>query len=60
MDIIAWPLIGLRDFYDEVSVLKQDLDDQQISHPTAREFLHTIKTLMAKLKACFPWFFLNL
>ncbi|KAI0250890.1 CHAT domain-containing protein [Lactifluus subvellereus] len=52
-------LTNLIEFYEEVSVLKEDLDDQQISHPTAREFLHTIKTLMAKLKACFPRFFLK-
>jgi len=32
------------------SALKKRLDLQNISHMTAGEFLHTIKTMMAKLK----------
>ncbi|KAI9443823.1 hypothetical protein H4582DRAFT_1807697 [Lactarius indigo] len=51
LDIIPWPVIDSRDFYELFATLKTQLDLQRVSHPTAREFLHTIKTLMAKLKA---------
>ncbi|KAI0250892.1 hypothetical protein BJV78DRAFT_1361975 [Lactifluus subvellereus] len=51
LDIIPWPVIESKVFYKVFSDLKKGLDRQQISHPTAYEFLHTIKTLMAKLKA---------
>ncbi|KAI9460706.1 hypothetical protein F5148DRAFT_1276740 [Russula earlei] len=51
LDIIPWPVIESKEFYKLFSVLKKRLDLQKISHPTAGEFLHTIKTLMAKIKA---------
>ncbi|KAH9023069.1 hypothetical protein EDB83DRAFT_1992577 [Lactarius deliciosus] len=51
LDIIPWPVIGSRDFYELFATLKMQLDLQKVSHPAAGEFLHTIKTLMAKLKA---------
>ncbi|KAI9453856.1 hypothetical protein BJY52DRAFT_1189313 [Lactarius psammicola] len=51
LDIIPWPVIESRDFYKLFGTLKKRLDLQKISHPAAGEFLYTIKTLMAKLKA---------
>ena len=57
MDIIPWPVIESRGFYKLFSTLKKRLDLQKISHPAAGEFLYTIKTLMAKLKVCFPHLF---
>ncbi|KAH9059728.1 hypothetical protein EDB87DRAFT_1831890 [Lactarius vividus] len=51
LDIIPWPVIESRNFYKLFATLKRRLDLQKISHPTAGEFLYTIKTLMAKLKA---------
>ncbi|KAH9047481.1 hypothetical protein EDB83DRAFT_2317547 [Lactarius deliciosus] len=50
LNIIPWPVIESREFYNLFSTLKRRLDLQSVSHPTAGEFLHTIKTLMAKLK----------
>ena len=52
MDIIPWPVIESKEFYKSFTTLKRRLDSQRVSHPTAVEFLHTIKTLMAKLKVC--------
>ena len=51
-DIIPWPVIESRGFYKLFATLKKRLDQQKISHSTTGEFLHTIKTLMAKLKVC--------
>jgi len=51
--IIPWPVIGSKEFYEEFSTLKKRLDLQKTSHKTAGQFLHTIKTLMAKLKVYF-------
>ena len=58
LDTIPWPVIESRDFYKLFTTLKKQLDLQKVSHPTAGEFLHTIKTLMAKIKVCpfFPFF----
>ena len=50
LDIIPWPVIDSRDFYKLFATLKKRLDLQKTSHPSAGGFLHTIKTLMAKLK----------
>ena len=50
LDIIPWPVIESKEFYKLFSTLKKRLDSQKTSHATAGEFLHTIKTLMAKLK----------
>ncbi|KAF8267054.1 hypothetical protein EI94DRAFT_1830340 [Lactarius quietus] len=51
LDIIPFPVIEVPGFYKLLLTLKQRLDTQIISYPTAGEFLYTIKTLMAKLKA---------
>lgn len=51
-DIITWPAIESKEFYKSFATLKTQLDQQKASHPTAREFLYTIKILMAKLKVC--------
>lgn len=53
LNIIPWPVIESKEFYSLFSTLKRQLDLQNVSHPTAGEFLHTIKTLMAKLKVRF-------
>ena len=52
LDIMPWPVIESREFYKLFGTLKARLDQQAFSHSTAGEFLHTIKTLMAKLKVC--------
>jgi hypothetical protein len=52
LDIIPWPVIESKEFYKSFTTLKRRLDLQRVSHPTAGEFLHTIKTLMAKIKVC--------
>ncbi|KAI0250873.1 hypothetical protein BJV78DRAFT_1393001 [Lactifluus subvellereus] len=49
--IIPWPVIESKEFYTLFNALETRLKQQKITHPTAYEFLHTIKTLMAKLKA---------
>jgi hypothetical protein len=46
-------VIESKEFYDLFSTLKRQLDLQNVSHPSAGEFLHTMKTLMAKLKVPF-------
>jgi hypothetical protein len=53
LQIIPWPVIGSEDFYTLFFELKKKLH-QQSSHRIAGEFLHTLKTLMAKLKVCSP------
>ena len=50
LEIIPWPVIESKEFYKLFATLKRRLDLQKVSHSTAGEFLHTIKTLMAKLK----------
>ena len=52
LQIIPWPVIASEDFYTLFIELKKKLDQQLASHHTAGEFLHTLKTLMAKLKVC--------
>jgi hypothetical protein len=52
LEIIPWPVIESKEFYNLFATLKRRLDLQNISHSTAGEFLHTVKTLMAKLKVC--------
>ncbi|KAF8306077.1 hypothetical protein DL93DRAFT_2172249 [Clavulina sp. PMI_390] len=51
LDILPWPVIQSREFYDLMTLLKDRLDDQEPSHGNASMFLQTLKTLMAKLKA---------
>ncbi|KAI9453845.1 hypothetical protein BJY52DRAFT_1225384 [Lactarius psammicola] len=53
LEIIPWPVIESKEFYKLFATLKRRLDLQKISHSTAGEFLHTVKTLMAKLKLTF-------
>ena len=50
VDVIPWPVFGSQGFYNLFTVLKRRLDLQRVSHPTAGDFLHRIKTLMATLK----------
>jgi hypothetical protein len=51
LNIIPWPVIESREFYKLFPTLKRHLDNQPRSHHTAGEFLNTLKTMMAKLKA---------
>ncbi|KAF8261846.1 hypothetical protein EI94DRAFT_1705222 [Lactarius quietus] len=51
LNIIPWPLIESEGFYHLFRRVKKTLDQQPTSHHTAGEFLLTLKTLMAKLKA---------
>ena len=60
LQIIPWPVIESREFYKLFPSLKRRLDQQPTSHHTAGEFLHTLKTLMAKLKVCLPAFLRSL
>ena len=59
LQIIPWPVIESKEFYKLFSALKRKLDQQSTSHHTAGEFLHTLKTLMAKLKVCLPTYYLG-
>ncbi|KAL4067468.1 hypothetical protein V8B97DRAFT_2061708 [Scleroderma yunnanense] len=51
LSIIPWPVIESREFYQLFPALKKCLDQQVVTHRAAGEFLHVMKTLMAKLKA---------
>ncbi|KAJ7210563.1 hypothetical protein GGX14DRAFT_451174 [Mycena pura] len=51
LNIIPWPVIESKQFYTLFPAIKRLLDKQEVTHRTAGEFLHTLKTLMAKLKA---------
>ncbi|KAF8548149.1 hypothetical protein OG21DRAFT_1501183 [Imleria badia] len=51
LNIIPWPVIESKEFYKLFRDLKGELDKQVITHRAAGEFLHLMKTLMAKLKA---------
>ncbi|KAI6035786.1 hypothetical protein EDC04DRAFT_2604872 [Pisolithus marmoratus] len=51
LNIIPWPVIESNEFYKLFTKVKQCLDQQPVTHPSAGEFLHKMKTLMAKLKA---------
>ena len=44
------PVIESIGFYKLFPALKRQLDQQPITHRSAGEFLHLMKTLMAKLK----------
>ncbi|KAG9024253.1 hypothetical protein FRB95_011741 [Tulasnella sp. JGI-2019a] len=50
-NVIAWSVIESRQFYTMFSTLRRHLLDQPTTHESAGEFLITLKTLMAKLKA---------
>ncbi|KIJ13989.1 hypothetical protein PAXINDRAFT_100354 [Paxillus involutus ATCC 200175] len=51
LNIIPWPVIESKDFYKLFPAVKRRLDQQVVTHQAAGEFLHMMKTLMAKLKA---------
>jgi hypothetical protein len=51
LNIIPWPVIESREFYKLFPTLKKRLGQQDVTHKAAGEFLHLMKTLMAKLKA---------
>ena len=50
LNVIPWPVIESKEFYEIFATLKRRLDLQNTYHPSAREFLNTIKTLMANIK----------
>lgn len=50
LSIVPWPVIESSQFYSLFTNLRRRLDAQRITHPSAGEFLHTMKILMAKLK----------
>ncbi|KAF8607194.1 hypothetical protein BDV93DRAFT_552935 [Ceratobasidium sp. AG-I] len=49
LDVIPWPVINSPGFYTMFRWLQQKLDRQEFTHGTARVFLHSFKTLMAKI-----------
>ncbi|KAG2048999.1 hypothetical protein BDR06DRAFT_1070390, partial [Suillus hirtellus] len=51
LNIIPWLVIELQEFYKLFPAIKRQLDKQKLIHNTVGEFLHVMKTLMAKLKA---------
>ncbi|KAF7370364.1 VWFA domain-containing protein [Mycena sanguinolenta] len=51
LSIVPWPVIESKQFYMLFPTMKRLLEKQETTHQTAGEFLHTLKTLMAKLKA---------
>ncbi|KAL1684093.1 hypothetical protein EV122DRAFT_200466 [Schizophyllum commune] len=51
LNIIPWPVIESKQFYNYFPALKSALDKQRLTHPSGGEFLQTLKTLMAKLKS---------
>ncbi|KAG8918942.1 hypothetical protein FRC02_002026 [Tulasnella sp. 418] len=51
LTVIPWPVIQSRPFYTLFSRLRNLLFKQPTTHASAGEFLLTLKTLMAKLKA---------
>ncbi|KAH7882014.1 hypothetical protein F5I97DRAFT_1939518 [Phlebopus sp. FC_14] len=51
LNIVPWPVIESKEFYRLFPAVKRRLDQQVVTHKAAGEFLHLMKTLMAKLKA---------
>ncbi|KAG8855501.1 hypothetical protein FRB96_007005 [Tulasnella sp. 330] len=51
LTVIPWNVIESREFYTLFSKLSKQLFKQKTTHGSAGEFLMTLKTLMAKLKA---------
>ncbi|KAG8991998.1 hypothetical protein FRB94_012099 [Tulasnella sp. JGI-2019a] len=51
LTVIPWNVIESREFYTLFSKLSKQLFKQKTTHANAGEFLMTLKTLMAKLKA---------
>ncbi|KIJ06916.1 hypothetical protein PAXINDRAFT_19882 [Paxillus involutus ATCC 200175] len=56
LNIIPWPVIESKYFYTLFPAVKRRLDQQVVTHRAAGEFLHMMKTLMAKLKVSDPHF----
>ena len=48
--ILPWPVIGSEPFYEEFAELKDRLDSQAVTYPSAGQFLQVLKMLMAKIK----------
>ncbi|CAE6431445.1 unnamed protein product [Rhizoctonia solani] len=51
VQIIPWPVINSSSFYTLFHHLRRYLDSQPITHSSGGVFLHSMKTLMAKIKA---------
>jgi len=51
IQIIPWPVINSPSFYTQFHHLRRYLDKQPVTHPAGGVFLHSLKTLMAKIKA---------
>ncbi|CAE6339205.1 unnamed protein product [Rhizoctonia solani] len=51
VQIIPWPVINSSSFYTLFNHLRRYLDSQPVTHTSGGIFLHSIKTLMAKIKA---------
>lgn len=48
--IIPWPVIKSRGFYTLFQRIRDTLERQPVTHGGGGVFLHTLKTLMAKIK----------
>ncbi|ETW76254.1 hypothetical protein HETIRDRAFT_53756 [Heterobasidion irregulare TC 32-1] len=51
ISIIPWPVINTHRFFNLFGSLKKRFERQGVTYTSAGVFLHTLKTLMAKLKA---------
>ncbi|EUC60535.1 root hair defective 3 GTP-binding protein, partial [Rhizoctonia solani AG-3 Rhs1AP] len=51
INIIPWPVIKSRKFYTLFSGVRDTLEQQPVTYGGGALFLHTLKTLMAKIKA---------
>ncbi|TDL23181.1 hypothetical protein BD410DRAFT_839090 [Rickenella mellea] len=51
LSIVPWPVIESRQFYTLFGVLRKRLESTPPTYHEAGRFLHTLKVLMAKLKA---------
>ena len=48
--IFPWPVFESEPFYEEFAELKDRLDSQVVTYPSAGQFLQVLKMLMAKIK----------
>ncbi|CAE6509851.1 unnamed protein product [Rhizoctonia solani] len=51
LNIIPWPVIKSRNFYTLFSSVRDTLEQRPFTYRGGSVFLHTLKTLMAKIKA---------
>ncbi|KAG8935123.1 hypothetical protein FRC02_008585 [Tulasnella sp. 418] len=51
LSVVPWPVIQSPEFYSLFGKMRTRLMKQRVTHSSAGEFLLTLKTLMAKLKA---------